>query len=150
MPEQLSEFSASLEAQAGARRLVVMSGLLLSFAGLAAIISAQLNAVLCAAMALLWLAVSGNELHCLLRRYQRVRQICLDPLKGLTLVAADGTTTAARVLPGTVVAGRLVWLRFSDPTGRIGAELFAGSRRIEPDFRRAVVILRLAGADDGR
>ncbi len=95
---------------------------------------------------LLFCAWCARGAHALLQRQledRRVAAVALDSEGSLELVGDGGSRVPARRLAGTLVLERAIWLRYRDREGRTGAQLFLGDPRIDADFRRAGVLLRL-------
>ena len=98
------------------------------------------------ALVLAWIAYGIYACRRRIRPAAGISACVLDATGALELVSREGRRTPASRLPGTIVLQRAIWLRYRDRDGRIGAELFTGSPRRDPEFRRAGVLLRLLAA----
>jgi len=123
---------------------VLGSALFLNLLGWLPILTLPWPAGMRTALGAGWTVLGGLEYLAGWRVVRHVAGYSLHPDDGLTLHFTDGTGLAAEVMPGTVVLGRMIWLRFRDARGRVGAELIPGCPRRQADFRRALVVLRLA------
>lgn len=137
-------YSSALEPSGRGRGIVLASALLLTLLGWLPILTLPWPPGIRAALGAGWTLFGGLEYLAGWRAVRHVAAYSLDPDEGLVLRFTAGPDVGAEVMPGTVVLGRVIWLRFRDDRGRIGAELIPGNPRRQPEFRRALVLLRLA------
>jgi hypothetical protein len=137
------EFSASLDPSCSTRRFLLGSGVVLNAAGSAALLTLAVPDVVRLSLVLGWSAWGIREQVRFRRQFAVTRRFHFDVTGGLALGPNPETAMPAQVLRGTVALSRAIWLRYRHPTGRTGVELFLGSSRTEPRFRRVVVLLRL-------
>ncbi len=135
-------FSAEIYPEAGLRRVVWVSGIVLALVGAAAIalatipISARLPACLA------WIVFSGIELRNLLRGWRRCHGVRLEADGEIAVRDAGGNWCPARFADGCVLLRRYAWLRLVTDEGVHIRELFRGSCRRSRDWRRLHVIWR--------
>lgn len=123
---------------------------MLTFLGWLPILTLPLPPGIRAALGAGWTVYGGLEYLAGRVAVRHVAAYVVDPDDGLVLRFTSGPDAAAELMPGTVVLGRAIWLRFRDGRGRVGAELIPGDPRRQPDFRRALVVLRLAAGRGDR
>ena len=143
MPTPSPEYSASIDPSLRGRRIVLGSGLVLNLAGMGALLTLPLPLGARLALVLGWIAWGFRELVGLRRQFSRSRCFHFAAVGGLAVGPDEQRATPAEVLRGTVALHRAIWLRYRGSNRRIGVELFLGSSRQDPRFRRAVVLLRL-------
>jgi len=80
-----------------------------------------------------------------LRGCHRVRAITLRPDRSATLLREDGARLHGRLAAGSVVRGRLAWLRIAIAGVPCHVELLAGKCSENNDWRRLQVIWRHVG-----
>ena len=137
-------YSSALEPSGRGRGIVLASALLLTLLGWLPILTLPWPPGIRAALGAGWTVFGVLEYLAGWRAVRHVEAYSLHPDDGLILRFTAGPGVAAELMPGTVVLGRLIWLRFRDGHGRVGAELIPGDPRRQADFRRALVLLRLA------
>ncbi len=143
MPTPSPEYSASIDPSIRGRRIVLGSGLVLNLAGTAALLTLPLPFAGRLALVLGWTAWGFREQIGLRRQFVRSRCFHFGAVGGLAVGPDEQSAMPAEVLRGTVALHRAIWLRYRGNDRRIGVELFLGSSRQDPRFRRAVVLLRL-------
>ena len=144
MPPSSNAYSNALEPSRRGRGVLLASALLLTLLGWLPILTLPWPPGIRAALAVGWTVFSGLDYLAGWCAIRHVAAYSLHPDEGLVLRVTGGPNIGAEVMPGTIVLGRVIWLRFRDERGRIGAELIPGNPRRQPDFRRALVVLRLA------
>lgn len=139
-------YSLRLVPERGLRRLVIASGVLAAGFGTTVIAGLELPGSARLLAAVLWLAVSLGETWLLGRAYGRLRAIRLYAGGEAELTCRDGRSARGSLLGGSVVLGRLAWLRFRTEDGRRYAELLRPNAASIEAWRRLRVLSRHLGA----
>ena len=141
-----NRYSAELHPDAVLRRVVLLSGVGLCFAGVAIILALPLHTVLSIGCSGAWLALCAGELVNIRRGYALCCSLRVTPGGGVLLLDSLGNWQTARLLSGSVLLRRIGWFRLETGSGRRCAELLRGSCRKSDDWRRLQVIWRHVGA----
>lgn len=96
-------------------------------------------------LAVFWINAGMSELYRLSRCYQQYSRIRIDSDGALAVLAPSGQWRDAALGNGSVVLGRLAWLRIRLRDGHRCGELLAGNRRQDESWRRFQVIWRHLG-----
>jgi len=128
------------------RRIVILYGIGATALGTALIWMLAIEATWRCAAAVVWLLLNGRQLCQIASGYQHCRRIRMGPSGAVQLLGPDGCWFAATLLPGSVVIGRLAWLRFEAEDGRRFAELLRQKCFGNKDWRRLRVIWNHLGA----
>jgi hypothetical protein len=137
-----SEFSAELKPEERLRNLVLLSGAAATIAGFALIIHMPVNIVLRALLAVCWLGHGGFELFARAEAASRVTAIQVDSSGEFRVAGHRGHTEPVRLLAGSIVLGRLAWLRIRFEDGCKYAELLSGNAVKDPQWHRFQLIWR--------
>ena len=122
---------------------MLWSGLGLNAAGAAAILALPLPAAARVFIAFAW-ALGGLREQARIRRHFRETGCFRIAATGSLFVGAGERPAApAEVCRGTIALRRAIWLRYRRKDRRTAVELFLGGLRDDPQFRRAVVVLRM-------
>ncbi len=122
---------------------MLATGQLLNLAGSAALLTTPLPVAARLALVLGWTAWGLKERADLRHQFALAARFCFAA-SGCLVVGPDARRAMpVEVLRGSIALYRAIWLRYRRADGRTGVELFLGSSREDPRFRRAVVLLRL-------
>lgn len=141
-----NRYSAELHPDGALRRVVLLSGVGLCFAGVAIILVLPLHTVLSIGCSAAWLALCAWELVTISRGYALCCGLRVTSGGGVLLLDSLGNWQTARLLSGSVLLRRVGWFRLETGSGRRCAELLQGSCRKSHDWRRLQVIWRHIGA----
>lgn len=142
-------YFAELRPDPALRCLVLWSGALLAFAGLAVIATLGLPVALRLSGGGVWLAVMGAQVWTLRCGWHRCRALRLYADATLAVLGADGVWRPGRLESDSVVLRRWAWIRLRAASGLAFAEPLRGSCRGSRDWRRLQVIWRHIGAPAG-
>ena len=137
-----SEFSAELRPDRRLRALVLATGAMLALVGAAALATLPWPGTARLLAGGLWVLGAGAELLRLGRVYRRFTAYRVYENGQVALLAAHGVRRTGVLAPGSVVSGRIAWLRIRAGGGPAWAELLAGERRESQQWRRFHVIFR--------
>ncbi len=141
-----TSYSAEIAPDARLRRLVLLSGALLTLAGLAFVPLMAVSAALRGGIAVAWVCVCGCEWLALRRGYAGGGALRIAPGGHIMRQCPDGSWQAARLCAGSVVVARFGWLRVAPAGARPYAELVSAANHESEDWRRLQVIWRHIGA----
>jgi hypothetical protein len=139
-------FLIELKPESLLRRIVILYGIGATALGTALIWMLAIEATWRCAAAVVWLVLNGRQLCQIASGHQHCRCIRMGPSGAVQLQGPDGCWFAATLLPGSVVTGRLAWLRFEAEDGRRFAELLRQKCFGNKDWRRLRVIWNHLGA----
>jgi hypothetical protein len=128
------------------RRIVILYGISATALGTALIWMLAIEASWRYAAAVAWLLLNCRQLCQIVKGYRHCRCIRMGPSGAVQLQGPDSCWFAATLLPGSVVFGRLAWLRFEAEDGRRFAELLRQKCFGNKDWRRLRVIWNHLGA----
>jgi hypothetical protein len=128
------------------RRRVLLSGAVLTLAGLGLVPLLPVSAVHKAVLALAWLVLSGRECRAFWRGYDGGGTLRIAADGKVRRQCRDGRWQRAELCPGSVVLPRIAWLRLNPPGMRPYAELVSADTQESEDWRRLQVIWRHIGA----
>ena len=135
-------FLAEIYPEAGLRRVVGVSGLILAALGMAAIALATVPIAVRLPACLAWGVYSGLELRSLRRGWRRCHGIRIEAGGDMEVRDACGTWRPARLANGSVLLRHYGWLRLVTLDGVHVQELLRGHCRRSRDWRRLHVIWR--------
>ena len=139
-------YSLRLVPERRLRLLVVASGVLAAGFGTTVIARLELPGSARLLAAVLWLAVSLRETWLFGRACGRLRAIRLYAGGEAELTCRVGRSVRGSLLGGSVVLGRLAWLRFRTEDGRRYTELLRPNAASIEAWRRLRVLSRHLGA----
>jgi len=139
-------FSIELQTDPVLRCTVLLTGALATILGIMMILTLPMNLAMALAASLLWSVISMRELLLMCKAYSRYRRLRLDSAGKVALISDSGDSQAATLLAGSVVLGRLAWLRIESSDGLRFAELMCGNGRENKQWRLLQVIWRHFGA----
>ena len=138
--------SAELQPDSRLRRLVACSGLLLCLAGAVVILLFPTDLWMRLATCALWVATCAREQWASRRGWAACRKLRFTGDGRIAILGADQVWRPARRESGSVLLGRVGWIRLRDHRGGVFGELLTGDGRASPDWRRLQVIWRHVGA----
>lgn len=128
------------------RIVVLSSGRLLFAAGLALVLTLDLDAAIRAIAALLWLALARFELARLQRGFAACAGIRMHADGRVEVRIGDEDWQPATLMNGSLVLRNLAWLSLKTQNGLRCVELLRGDARKSHNWRRLQVIWRHIGA----
>ena len=141
-----NSYSAYLTPDPWLRIVVLTSGRLLLAAGLALILTLDLDAAIRAAGSLLWMAVGRFELRRLQNGFNFCQAVRMHSDGHVEVLNTRMEWQSCCLLSGSLLLRNLAWLRLQPASGPTLAEPFRGSARDSHDWRRLQVIWRHIGA----
>lgn len=141
-----SKYSTQLRSDERLRNVVTISGALLGAIGLVLLLTLPLPGIVRALAAACWLIHTAYERRTLLQGYRLYRVFRVDQDGVLALQGPDQDWVAGELRAGSVVLGRMAWLRVESTRGERFAELFVAGGQNTVDWRRLQVIWRHIGA----
>ena len=138
-------FAATLEVDPRARCLLRRVALLLYLAGLWLVAGMPLAPAIKVLLGLAWSADVTLQLARLRRLARRLVAVRADEGGGLCGAGPAGESFPLALLPGSIVASRLAWLRLEFPDGCRHAELFLARHAEAGAWHRFRLVARLAG-----
>ncbi len=142
MPASSSAFEAGIGTSETLRSLVIASGCVLLVAGLVCVTGLPLSPRQRIAVGVVWLLLVAREVRLTRCAYIRYRYIRVFHDGSVSLLSANGTALAARILPGSMLLRSFGWLRFEAADGTRSSELVYGNCRKNKGWRRLHVIWR--------
>jgi len=139
-------YSTELTPDPFLRRMVLLSGVVLTGTGLVMIGVAAVAVHFRLSGACLWLWLGLRQVLQIAKGHEHCRRIRIDCDGNMEILRHGGDWVAATLASGSVVLPRLVWLRYRDPEGRVYGELLSGRRRQNRAWRRFHVIWKHLGA----
>lgn len=139
-------FLIELKPESLLRRIVILYGISATALGMALIWTLAIETAWRYAAATAWLLLNSRQLFQIANGFRHCRRIRMDPSGAVQLQGPDDCWFAATLLPGSVVVGRLAWLRFEAEDGRRFAELLRQKCFGSKDWRRLHVIWNHLGA----
>ena len=136
-----STYSAEIRPHKRLRRIVLLSGLIMSLIGVIVIVLLPISAAGRTIAAAGWFFWSGRELLTYWKVYGRWIGYSLSA-EGEAQVFGRGEKCTAKVLPGSIVLAEVAWLRLQAENGDKWGELLAGDHRESEEWRRFQVIFR--------
>lgn len=124
---------------------MIISALALTALGLLVVATMDIVALLRWLLAIGWLAGSLAELCVIAESYKQYRRIRIDCDGALQVLSRTGLWQPAELGNGSLVLGRIAWLRFRLRNGRRCAELLTGDPHEHQSWRRFQVIWRHLG-----
>lgn len=140
-----STFSTELTPDARLRHVVLLSGASLGILGLVVIAALPLGKALKLLAAVAWFAFSAWEILHIAKGYKRCQRIRIAADGSAAVQTCQGDWVDAALQSGSVVLGKLAWLRIVTNDGRQYAELLAGDRRKHKQWRHLHMIWRHLG-----
>jgi hypothetical protein len=98
------------------------------------------------ATCVLWAATCTRELRLFWRGWAACRMLRFTAEGHIAILGADRVWRPAQRQSGSVLLGRVGWIRLRDHRGVVFGELLTGDGRASPDWRRLQVIWRHIGA----
>ena len=141
-----NSYSAYLTPDPWLRIVVLTSGRLLLAAGLALILTLDLDAAIRAAGSLFWMAVGRFELRRLQHGFNFCKAVRMHSDGHVEVLNTHMEWQSCCLLSGSLLLRNLAWLRLQPASGPALAELFRGNARDSHDWRRLQVIWRHIGA----
>ena len=134
-------YSAEIRPHKGLRRVVLMTGLILSLTGGIVIVLLPVGVAGKSLAAAGWFSWTARELLTYWRVYGRwcAYRVSAD---GETRVIGRGEVCTAKLLPGSIVLAEAAWLRVQAENGEQWGELVTGNCRKSEEWRRFQVIFR--------
>ena len=120
----------------------MLSGAAAAIAGFSLIIHMPVNGLWRASFAVCWLVHSGFEMFIRARAASRIAGIQIDSSGEFLVADHRGCTEPVRLLAGSIVLGRIAWLRFRFEDGHKYAELLCGNVVKDPQWHRFQLIWR--------
>lgn len=139
-------FSIELKPESLLRRIIIFYGISATALGTALIWTLAIETAWRHGAAIVWLLLNSRQLCQIANGHQHCRRIRMGPYGAVQLQGPDGCWFSATILPGSVVFGRLAWLRFEADDGRRFAELLREKGFGNKDWRRLRVIWNHLGA----
>jgi len=128
------------------RRIVILYGISATVLGAGLILTLTIEKSWRYAAAIVWMLLNTWQLVQIANGYKHCRRIQIGPDGAVRLQGPDGCWISATILRGSVVFGRLAWLRFEAENGRRFAELLRENRLGNKDWRRLRVVWKHLGA----
>lgn len=136
------EFATSLKPEATLRRNVLLCGCVTAVTGTLIILAMPLSLIPRLLLALAWLGESLRELIGLWCGAARLGELRLDADGNLSGVRRDGTVEPLELLYGSVVLGRVAWLRLRFRDGLKHGELLRRTECGDLEWQRLELIWR--------
>ena len=136
-----SIYSAEIRPHKRLRRIVLLSGLILSLIGVIVIVLLPISLAGRAVMVAGWFFWTGRELLTYWQVYGRWIGYSLSA-EGEVQVLGRSENCSANVIPGSIVLAEVAWLRLQAENGDKWGELLAGNHRKSEEWRRFQVIFR--------
>jgi hypothetical protein len=138
--------SAGFEAEVVPRKLLRASLLSAScaatVAGIVIVLTLPVVAELKALFGMLWLLSGAAEVRALRRGMSRIERICIRSDGSVAGFDCRDERYALRLLPGSVLLGRVGWLRLGFADGLRYGELVTGNAREDQHWRRLLIVWR--------
>ena len=136
------KYAACLPVSRTLRGIVLASGALLSLSGIPIVLHWPIDAGWRVVLAIAWSAFSWRELGAMRRAYMTFCHIEVEVGGAIALGNRAHVSATAELLPGSILLGRVGWLRLKTADGLRTAELIYGNPRKNRDWRRLQVIWR--------
>ena len=94
----------------------------------------------------IWVVTSVIEHRRIRRGWAECRGLRFDAEGEIASLGVDGKWRPAQCESGSVLLGKVGWIRLRDQRGAVFGELLTGDARESPDWRRLQVIWRHVGA----
>lgn len=142
-----STYSSRISPDDGARRIVLAVAAGLSAAGLVSIALLPFAWPARAGLAAVWLLASALRSYYYRQSLSKASGYEILADGSVRVLGGAGRSYAARIAPGTTIAGRFAWLRFRSAGAGTWGELVIGPRGVDKqlknkDWRRLQVICR--------
>ena len=113
---------------------MLLSGIMIAALGCLLVFQMPLTVLVRMSLLVLWLATSAFELYVHSRAASQIASIGLNDRGQIWVRNCAGERLAAELLPGTVVLGRLAWLRLRLDSGKKYAEFLRGKSTTDPQW----------------
>lgn len=141
-----SSYSSCLTPDPWLRIAVLTSGRLLVAAGLALILTLDLDTAIRAVICLVWLVAGRYEIAQIEGGFESLVAIRLSSGGDIAVLNDDQEWRPVTLQTGSIVLRKVAWLRLRAANGDIFVELLRGNARQSLEWRRLQVIWRHIGA----
>lgn len=136
------KYAACLPVSQTLRSVVLASGALLWLSGIPIVLHWPIDPGWRTVLAIAWSVSGWRELAAMRRAYMTFCNIEVEIGGAITLGDHTHVSATAELLPGSILLGRVGWLRLKTAGGLRTAELIYGNPRKNKDWRRLQVIWR--------